>query len=54
LGKVEAEIKSLSGRLSNPSFVNKAPAEVVNGAQDTLEAAEKQAEILRERLRILA
>jgi valyl-tRNA synthetase len=54
LSKVEAEIKSLSGRLGNPGFVNKAPDEVVKGARDTLEEAEKQAEILRERLRGLA
>jgi len=54
LSKVEAEIKSLSSRLNNPNFVNKAPAEVVKGAQDALAEAEKQAEILRERLRRLA
>ncbi len=54
LSKVEAEIKSLSGRLGNPSFVNKAAAEVVASARDTLEEADKQAEILRERLRGLA
>jgi valyl-tRNA synthetase len=50
LAKVEAEVKSLSGRLSNPGFVNKAPAEVVQGAKEALAEAEKQAEILRERL----
>ena len=50
LGKVEGEIKSLTGRLSNPKFVNKAPAEVVQGAKDALAEAEKQAEILRDRL----
>ena len=50
LSKVEAEAKSLTERLGNPSFVNKAPAEVVKGARDALEEAEKQAEILRERL----
>ncbi|BAU64088.1 valyl-tRNA synthetase [Stanieria sp. NIES-3757] len=50
LAKVEAEVKSLSGRLSNPGFVNKAPAEVVQRAKEALAEAEKQAEILRERL----
>ncbi len=50
LGKIEGEIKSLSGRLNNPGFVNKAPADVVQGARDTLAEAEKQAEILRSRL----
>ncbi|MEW5858021.1 MAG: valine--tRNA ligase, partial [Cyanobacteriota bacterium] len=50
LNKVEAEAKALSGRLSNAKFVDKAPADVVKGARDTLAEAEKQAEILRERL----
>ncbi|WP_107666403.1 valine--tRNA ligase [Cyanothece sp. BG0011] len=53
LGKIEAEIKSLSGRLNNPGFVNKAPEDVVQGARDALAEAEKQAEILRERLKRL-
>lgn len=54
LSKVEAEAKSLSGRLSNSSFVDKAPAEVVLGARNALEEAEKQAQILQERLSRLA
>lgn len=54
MSKAEAEAKSLSGRLSNPKFVDKAPPEVVKGARDAMEEAEKQAEILRERLRHLA
>ncbi|TVQ10397.1 MAG: valine--tRNA ligase [Leptolyngbya sp. DLM2.Bin27] len=53
LGKVENEIKSLSGRLSNPGFVDKAPAEVVQGARDTLAEAEAQAAILKSRLAML-
>ncbi len=53
LGKIEADIKSLSGRLNNPGFVNKAPEAVVQGARDALAEAEKQAEILRERLKRL-
>ncbi|MDJ0582653.1 valine--tRNA ligase [Crocosphaera sp.] len=53
LAKIEAEIKSLSGRLNNPGFVNKAPEAVVQGARDALAEAEKQAEILRERLKRL-
>jgi len=47
---VEAEIKSLSGRLANPNFVSKAPEEVVKGAQAAMVEAQKQAEILRDRL----
>lgn len=54
LGKIEAEIKSVSGRLSNPNFVNKAAPDIVKGAQATLAEAEKQAEILRDRLSRLA
>jgi valyl-tRNA synthetase len=50
LSKVEAEIKSVSGRLKNPNFVDKAAPEVVQGARDALAEAEKQAEILRDRL----
>jgi valyl-tRNA synthetase len=50
LGKVEAEAKSLSGRLGNQNFVSKAAPEVVQGAKDALAEAQKQAEILRDRL----
>ncbi|MBE9111302.1 valine--tRNA ligase [Nodosilinea sp. LEGE 07298] len=53
LGKVEAEIKSLSGRLSNTGFVDKAPAEVVQGARNSLAEAEAQAAILKSRLAML-
>jgi valyl-tRNA synthetase len=53
LGKIEAEIKALTGRLNNPGFVNKAPETVVQGAKDALAEAEKQAEILHERLQRL-
>ncbi|MEM9926806.1 MAG: valine--tRNA ligase [Cyanobacteria bacterium P01_D01_bin.50] len=50
LSKIEGEVKSLTGRLSNSKFVDKAPADVVKGARDALSEAEKQAEILRDRL----
>jgi valyl-tRNA synthetase len=50
LSKVEAEAKSLSGRLGNANFVEKAAPDVVQKARDSLAEAEKQAEILRERL----
>ena len=53
LSKVEAEAKSLSGRLTNPSFVDKARADIVQGARQALAEAEKQVEILRSRLRLL-
>ena len=50
LAKVEAEADSLRQRLSNSKFVDKAPPNVVQGARDALTEAEKQAEILRDRL----
>jgi valyl-tRNA synthetase len=53
LGKVEAEIKSLTGRLSNSGFVDKAPAEVVQGARDALTEAQTQSQLLQERLGML-
>ncbi len=50
LNKVEVEIQALSARLSNPKFVDKAPAEVVQTARDALAEAQKQSEILRAKL----
>ncbi len=50
LRKVTAEIEALSLRLSNPKFVDKAPADVVQAAQATLTEAQQQATILRDRL----
>jgi valyl-tRNA synthetase len=51
LSKIEGEINSLTTRLNNPKFVDKAAAEVVQATRDALAEAEKQAEILRDRLR---
>jgi valyl-tRNA synthetase len=53
LAKVENEIKSLTGRLSNPGFVDQAPPEVVQGARDSLAEAQAQATILQSRLAML-
>lgn len=50
LGKLEGQIKSLSGRLNNANFVNKAEPKVVQEVRDNLAEVEKQAEILRDRL----
>ncbi|OCR00580.1 valine--tRNA ligase [Oscillatoriales cyanobacterium USR001] len=50
LAKVEAEAKSISARLNNPKFVEKATLEVIQGAKDALAEAQKQAEILRDRI----
>ncbi|MBD2774020.1 valine--tRNA ligase [Iningainema tapete] len=54
LEKIEKEITSLTARLSNSNFVQQAPADVVQGVKDNLAEAQKQAEILRDRLRELA
>jgi valyl-tRNA synthetase len=50
LSKIKAGVKSLTERLNNPSFVNKAPKKVVQVAKDSLAEAQKQSEILQERL----
>lgn len=50
LGKLEKEILSTSKRLSKPDFVSKADPTFVQETRDKLAEAEKQAEILRERL----
>ena len=50
LDKLEKDIKSLTGRLNNPGFVSKAPESVIAGAKNDLAEAQKQAEILQERL----
>ncbi len=54
LGKVESEIKSLTGRLNNPGFIQKAPADIINNAQEALAEAQTQERILRERLQRLS
>jgi valyl-tRNA synthetase len=54
LQKAEAEAESLTARLSNSKFVDKAPADVVKSARETLVEAQKQAEILRLRLETLS
>jgi valyl-tRNA synthetase len=53
LAKVEREQQSLQSRLNNPGFVNKAPKEVIAGAEAALQEAKKQSEILRGRLKYL-
>ena len=53
LGKIDKEIKSLSGRLNNPGFANKAPAEVIESVKSDLAEAEAQRGILQERLQRL-
>jgi len=52
LAKIEGEIKHTSARLTNQKFVEKADPQVVQVARDALAEAEKQAEILRDRLKL--
>jgi valyl-tRNA synthetase len=53
IAKIEKEIQSVSKRLSNKNFVEKADPEVVQTARDSLAEAEKQASILRDRAKQL-
>ena len=50
IAKAEKEIKGLAGRLANPNFAGKAPAEVVAECQANLAEAEAQAALARGRL----
>ena len=50
LGKIAGEKKGIEGRLNNPNFVNRAPAEVVDANRATLSELETQEGILRDRL----
>jgi valyl-tRNA synthetase len=47
------KIESLTGRLNNPKFVNKAPVEIVESVKTELTQAQIQAQILQERLQRL-
>ncbi|VXD20265.1 valine--tRNA ligase [Planktothrix paucivesiculata] len=50
LAKVEKEIQGLQRNLNNSNFVNRAEPEVVENTRNSLTEAEKQAEILQQRL----
>ncbi len=54
IGKAEKEIVTLSGRLANTNFVNKAPESVVSECKLKLAEAESQADLARNRLAGLA
>ena len=53
LKKAESDAQSSRARLNNPKFTGKAPAEVVQGAKDSLAEVEKQAELIQARLAML-
>jgi valyl-tRNA synthetase len=50
IAKAEKEIKGLAGRLGNPNFADKAPAEVVAECQANLAEKQAQADLARKRL----
>ena len=50
INKIDKDIASTNARLSNPKFVERATAEVVQEAKNSLVESEKQREILLERL----
>ena len=50
LNKAEQEIESLSGRLANKNFVNKAPKEVVEECKANLLESQAQVRLVKERL----
>ena len=50
IGKIEPTIKMLTGKLSNPGFTDKAPAQVVEGERVKLSDAENQLKELKQQL----
>ena len=50
LNKAQKEIESLSGRLANKNFVDKAPKEVVEECRAKLMESEAQVRLVKERL----
>ena len=53
LGKLEKEIQGFEKRLNNPGFVNKAPQDLIENTKGLLAEAQKQAEIISDRLQRL-
>jgi valyl-tRNA synthetase len=53
LGKIESEIKSLEGRLNNANFINKAPQDIIETAENSLNESKIQAEIMQKRIKLL-
>ena len=48
--KLEKEIEGFNNRLRKPAFINQAPPELIQATQNSLQEAQKQLEILQERL----
>lgn len=45
--KLESELKSISGRLNNPNFVNSAPSDVVEKTKERKEELEKEIDLIQ-------
>ncbi len=50
IGKLENDVSRIEGKLGNPGFVDRAPADVVNKERDKLAAQQQALETLREKL----
>ena len=50
LNKAKKEIESLSGRLANKSFIDKAPKKVIEECRENLTESEAQVRLVKERL----
>lgn len=53
LGELERELERVQARLSNPQFIERAPAEVVEVERQRLEELRQQREVLERRLKVL-
>lgn len=53
LGELERELERVQARLSNPQFIERAPAEVVEAERQRLEELRQQREVLERRLKVL-
>jgi valyl-tRNA synthetase len=54
LAATQAELEAVERKLANPSFVDRAPAEIVVRSRDRLEAAQREIVRLTERIAALA
>jgi valyl-tRNA synthetase len=47
IGKIEKDIAFLAGKLKNPNFVDRAPADIVDKERKKLEEFENKAQVLK-------
>ncbi|MGQ9729388.1 MAG: valine--tRNA ligase [Candidatus Fervidibacter sp.] len=53
LGELERELERVQARLSNPQFIERAPAEIVEAERQRLEELKQQRQVLERRLKVL-